>query len=132
MQQQDQDLKTQKILVIEDVPTMRELICWMLKQIPGVTVSDAVDSIPAARLVLDRRRPDLVLLDRVLPGPLGDDLIPYLKSQNIPYFVLVTSDTQSRVGLGSEPILVKPFGESTEDLEKDLARIRDAIVQKRG
>lgn len=137
MQQQSQSRKNWRILIVEDVPTMRELIVWIIEQIPGLAVSDAVDSVPAARLALDRRRPDLVLLDRILPGPLGDDLIPYLKSQNIPYWLLVTSDSpESNPGITPEnlkdTLLVKPFGESREALDRDLARIQQAISKKLG
>ena len=84
-----------------------------------------------ALLVLSHAMPDLILLDLMLPGLKGEELLPLLKkeegSQGIPVIVLsAKSDIPDKVKLlldGASDYVTKPF-----DLKELLARI---VVQLR-
>lgn len=86
------------ILIVEDIEAMRKLIRLVLEEAPRsgeyppVRVSGAVGSTFEARLELDRRRPDLVLLDAVLKTESGLDLLPDLKSRGVPAILLVAGE----------------------------------------
>ena len=73
-----------------------------------------------ALMLLERQRPDLVLLDLMLPGLSGEDLLP--KVQGVPVIVLsAKSDVQGKVELllgGAADYVTKPF-----DAKELLARI---------
>ncbi len=73
-----------------------------------------------ALYVLDRKRPDLVLLDLMLPGLDGEELLPRISG--IPVIVVsAKADVQSKVALllgGAADYVTKPF-----DLQELLARI---------
>jgi len=58
------------ILIVEDVPAVAELIRQTLIQISGLKVGrvSLVHSIHEARVLLLKDRPELILLDEVLPG----------------------------------------------------------------
>lgn len=84
-----------------------------------------------ALLVLSHAMPDLILLDLMLPGLKGEELLPLLKkeegSQGIPVIVLsAKSDIPDKVKLlldGASDYVTKPF-----DMKELLARI---VVQLR-
>lgn len=73
-----------------------------------------------ALLLLSQRKPDLVLLDLMLPGLSGEEVLPHIK--NIPVIVLSAKvDVQDKVALllgGAADYVTKPF-----DPDELLARI---------
>lgn len=79
-----------------------------------------------ALLLLDRRRPDLVLLDRMLPGLQGEEILPRITG--IPVIIVsAKAETGDKVQLllhGAADYITKPF-----DTAELLARI---TVQLRG
>ena len=73
-----------------------------------------------AKLVLSESKPDLILLDLMLPGLSGEELLPQIS--DIPVIVVsAKADTADKVGLllgGAADYITKPF-----DLAELLARI---------
>lgn len=73
-----------------------------------------------ALLLLQQRKPDLVLLDLMLPGLSGEEVLPHV--QNIPVIVLSAKvDVQDKINLllgGAADYITKPF-----DTGELLARI---------
>ena len=67
-----------EVLVVEDSPTQREIICGLLEQI-GLKVSIACDGVEALEH-LDKYSPDLVILDIVMPRLNGYQVCRKLKS----------------------------------------------------
>ena len=65
-----------KILIIEDEPNIRELILYNLKTngYDGIAAEDGVMGIT----MVQRERPDLILLDIMLPGKTGYDADDYI------------------------------------------------------
>lgn len=63
-----------KLLVIEDVPEMGELIRTTLEGIPGVEVRVA-HSVLEGRRTLLKDRPDCLFLDEIVPGENPYDLL---------------------------------------------------------
>jgi DNA-binding response OmpR family regulator len=120
-----------KILVIEDDPVARADLQARLKA-QGYTVALAADA-ASALTVVNRERPDLILLDLGLPAGDGFLVLERLRKietlASIP--VLVVSgrsdpETRKRVAaMGIAPLLVKPVG--TEAL---LGAIGSALETK--
>lgn len=80
-----------------------------------------------ALLLLDRRRPDLVLLDLMLPGLSGEEVLP--KISGIPVIVVsAKAGIEDKVNLllgGAADYLEKPF-DSRELLARIAVRLRDS------
>lgn len=119
------------ILVIEDEIPINELICIHLET-AGYEAVPFYDGEEVSRHLKENRQPcDLAILDIMLPGKDGFELLPELRSREIPViFLTARGDLHSKIrGLkdGAEDYLVKPFEmlELLVRVEKVLAR-RDA------
>lgn len=110
------------ILIIDDDAHIGDILERVLEQ-EGYQVSRAYSGTEAL-MVLSVARPDMVLLDLMLPGLSGEEILP--KIQDIPVIVLsAKADTDSKVSLllgGAADYVTKPF-----DTKELLARITVAL-----
>lgn len=106
------------IAIIDDDVHIGDVLTEILEN-EGYAVTRAYSGTEALYL-LSQSKPDLVLLDLMLPGLSGEEVLPHIK--NIPIIVLSAKvDVQDKVNLllgGAVDYVTKPF--STEEL---LARI---------
>ncbi|MDE2404565.1 MAG: response regulator transcription factor [Sphingomonadales bacterium] len=117
------------ILVVDDEPAIRRLLCTSLER-AGYGVCSA-GSAREAMGVTAAERIDLVLLDLGLPDRDGLELIPILRSSGSAVIVVSARDaTEQKVAaldLGANDYVTKPF-----DSEEVLARIRSALRTRLG
>jgi two-component system alkaline phosphatase synthesis response regulator PhoP len=105
----------QKILVVEDEPDIRKLVQYNLAQ-ERFKVLEAEDGEQALKL-LQHEKPDLLILDLMLPGLSGIELCRILKQRNetarMPILILTAKagEADRVVGLemGADDYLTKPF-----------------------
>lgn len=120
-----------RILVVEDEPAIAELIALNLRH-GGHGVAVASDA-EQGRCEVDAMLPDLVLVDWMLPGQSGIDLIRRWRSdartRELPIIMLTARgqerDKVAALDAGADDHLTKPF--SPNEL---LARIR-AVLRRR-
>jgi DNA-binding response OmpR family regulator len=116
------------VLIAEDDPDVRELIARKLRGegMDVMGVGDGISALDAARTM----RPDLVLLDVMMPGMTGlqicEELRSHVATRNLPV-VLITAraravDIETGYLAGADDYIVKPF--SPRDL---VARIRTGL-----
>jgi DNA-binding response OmpR family regulator len=117
------------ILIVEDEATLLETLTYNLEREGyGVTsVSDGLSAIEVAR----KNRPDLIILDVMLPGLDGFDVTRVLRQEmNIPILMLTARDDEiDRVlglELGADDYLTKPFSmrELKARIKAHLRRVR--------
>ena len=115
-----------KILIVEDEANIRELISYNLIN-NNYKVIEAEDGIAGLELAV-REKPDLILLDLMLPGRNGMDICRELreKGSKIPIIILTAKneDIDKVMGLefGADDYMTKPF--SVHEL---LARIKAVL-----
>jgi two-component system phosphate regulon response regulator PhoB len=105
----------QKILIVEDERDIADLVGFNLER-AGYDVLKAHDGITGAEVAI-RERPDLVILDLMLPGKDGYGVFKELRrdsrSRDIPVIMLTArAQTEDRIqGLeaGADDYLTKPF-----------------------
>jgi len=117
------------ILVVDDDPSIRTLLRRMLT-IEGYDVDEAADGATAVAK-LHARLPDLVLLDIMMPGQDGLDLLEGLRrTSDVPVILLTAKGEEADRVLGfrfgADDYVVKPF--STAEL---IARIT-ALLRRAG
>jgi two-component system phosphate regulon response regulator PhoB len=119
---------SQKVLVVDDEPVIRELIRLALES-AGFQVSEAGHA-EEARKVLQQTPPDLLLLDWMLPGRSGLELARELKrnsaTRSMPIIMLTAKgeerDKVEALDVGADDYITKPF--SPREL---TARIRAVL-----
>ncbi|MDE7298946.1 MAG: response regulator transcription factor [Lachnospiraceae bacterium] len=111
-----------RILIVDDDVHIGNMLKEVLSR-EGYAVSRAWSG-TEAKFVLSGERPDLVLLDLMLPGLSGEELLPEL--EGVPVIVVsARADVDSKVGLllsGAVDYVTKPF-----DVRELLARIAVAL-----
>lgn len=106
------------VLVIEDEPNIIEAISFILSRDGWrvVTHSNGVDAVEAVAA----RAPDLVILDVMLPGRSGFDILRDLRAEgstaDLPILMLTargqTQDREMAESLGASMFMAKPFSNS--------------------
>ncbi len=104
-----------RILIVEDEEDIRELVRYNLER-EGFSVSEAESGEEGLKKIT-KKRPDLILLDLMLPGKDGMQVCRELKQneedRSIPIIMMTArgeeSDIVAGLELGAEDYIVKPF-----------------------
>ncbi len=105
-----------RILIVEDSPTMRQLLVFALKRMKGVQIVEAQDGMDGLRKVTSDHF-DLVLVDINMPVMDGLKLISLIRSDAslaaMPICVITTEgaedDRERAIALGANEYLTKPI-----------------------
>ncbi len=119
-----------QILVVEDEPSVGEVVSLYLRR-AGYAVSVVRDG-KAALEALERQLPMLVVLDLMLPGADGWEIIRRLRERSDVPIILLTArkeETDRIAGLemGADDYVIKPF--SPQEL---VSRVRAVLRRARG
>ena len=114
-----------KILIIDDEPSIHTVISAYLKA-EGFDFKSAMDGSSGLSTALSYQ-PDIIILDVMLPGMDGIELLAHLRQESDVYVIMLTARTEETdkiVGLsvGADDYLTKPF--SPREL---IARIKAAM-----
>ena len=109
-------MSTHRILIVEDSPTMRQLMLFALKKLPGTEIIEASDGVDALRK-LPENRFDLVLTDINMPVMDGLKLLTMMKNnptyKEIPVVIITTEgreeDRKQGMALGAHDYIPKPI-----------------------
>lgn len=119
---------TQSVLIVDDEPMARTLLRLMLVR-AGFNVSEAEDGFDALEKV-KKNRPDIILLDVMMPGMDGFSVCQTLRDEqetaSLPIIMLSAKTDLDSINqglrVGATKYLTKPI--SPEDLTK---HVRDAL-----
>ncbi len=128
-------MSRQKIVIIEDEPDILEVLSYNLKR-EGYGVFTALSG-HAGLALIEKEKPELVLLDLMLPGMDGIELCRKLKNdprtRNI-LIIMVTakgeeSDVVLGLGVGADDYVAKPFSPK-ELVARVKAVLRRGLLQE--
>ena len=117
----------ESVLVVDDEPLVCDLLVRFLS-LRGYRAFGVNDGREALRIVGDTR-PDAILLDMILPGMAGIDVLRALREKEYPGGIIIMSGSQSEElleeawNLGPQEILLKPI-----DLDRLLTVIQLVLV----
>ncbi|WNV83956.1 response regulator transcription factor [Umezawaea sp. Da 62-37] len=119
-----------RLLVVEDESSIRELLAASLR-FAGFQVDTAATGAEALRHV-ERERPDLMLLDVMLPDRDGFEVVRWLRAagQSVPVLFLTARDAAddkvTGLTIGGDDYVTKPFS-----LEEVIARVHAVLRRTR-
>jgi DNA-binding response OmpR family regulator len=116
------------LLVVEDDQDISRLLCTLLHK-QGYEAEPAYSG-SEARLLLSMKTYDLVLLDLMLPGMSGDQLIKEIRERSFVPIIVISAKTAVKekvdiIKSGADDYITKPF-----DKEEVLARV-EAQLRRR-
>jgi DNA-binding response OmpR family regulator len=119
-----------RVLVVDDEPHIRTVLRGYLEA-AGFAVSEATDGETAVHEVR-RDPPDLVLLDVMLPGADGLEVLREVRTFSDVYVILVTARTEEidkllGLGVGADDYITKPFSP-----REVAARVKAVLRRDRG
>ncbi len=105
-----------KVLIVEDSPTMRQLISFALKRLRGVRIVEANDGVDGLKK-LSAEKFDLIFTDINMPIMDGLKLVSLLRNdanyKNTPVVVITTEgaqeDRERALALGANDYITKPI-----------------------
>jgi len=106
----------QRILIVEDSPTMRQLLVFALKRLKGAEIVEAQDGMDGLRKVTGDQF-DLAFIDINMPVMDGLKLISLIRGEpslaSMPICVITTEgakeDRERAISLGANEYLTKPI-----------------------
>ena len=117
-----------RILAVDDERPITELLRLSLSR-AGYTCVCAYDGLEAANLI-EKETFDLILLDIMLPGINGFELMEYIRTTGIPVIFLTAknavSDRVKGLRMGAEDYIIKPF-----DILELQARV-EGVLRRHG
>jgi two-component system chemotaxis response regulator CheY len=104
------------LLVVEDSPTMRQLIAFTLRRLQGCRILEAVDGVDALKK-LTTDRVDLVITDINMPMMDGLKLVSVIRgnprTKSLPIVIVTTEgaeeDCKRGLALGADAYIAKPI-----------------------
>ena len=134
MSQAPEVKKKPTILIVDDERSVVDTLSAVLS-IRGFEVLEAYSGEKASQLLQEQARPDLIVLDILLPGVNGLELCQQLKAdpelKNVPVLMItvITKDSDVadgfwRIGTGADDFVTKPFDPFVlaDRIERLLAR----------
>ena len=122
--------RNETILIVEDDPELRNGLAMNLR-LQGYDVITAADGESGMQRAFDAR-PELIVLDIMLPGWTGLDILEELRKrgEKVPVLILsalnTTPDKVAGLDLGADDYMAKPF-----DLPELIARIEVMLRRQR-
>ncbi|MBN2373837.1 response regulator transcription factor [bacterium] len=122
-----------KVLIIDDDPNVHRLVSLFLKKLEIETIITASNGMAGLEL-FDSEKPDLVLLDLVMPGIHGDEILKKIKDRDPDSRVVILSsiNTMEKVMTclehGALNYILKDS--SPEDLFENLKEVKSNLISQ--
>ena len=119
------------LLVVEDSPTMRQLIAFTLRRLHGCRILEAVDGVDALKK-MTTDKVDLVITDINMPMRDGLKLVTHIRgntrTKRLPIVIVTTEgaeeDRKKALALGANAYIAKPIQPS--DLLKTVTSLLES------
>jgi two-component system response regulator RegX3 len=125
---------SESVLIVEDEEVLAESIAFSLEA-EGYSVATVADGLEAVK-VIEESKPDLVLLDLMLPGLPGLDVLKRVReAHSMPVVILTAKSAEADkvigLELGADDYVNKPFS-MRELVSRVRAHLRRAKIEAKG
>lgn len=119
------------VLIVEDSPTMRQLVSFAMKRIPNSKIVEATDGVDALKK-LSAEKIDIILADINMPVMDGLKLVSLVRGnpayKDIPVIIITTEgaeeDKKKALAIGANAYLPKPIQ------TQELIRLVNELIGK--
>ncbi len=119
-----------KILIVEDSPTMRQVLAFALKRLGGVEIVEAQDGVDGLKKI-SKETFDLALIDINMPLMDGLKLVKLIRNdprcKDVPIAMITTEsgreDRERALNLGANEYLTKPVE------QRDVLRVARNLLK---
>ncbi len=119
-----------RILLVDDVPAVREALSWALENTPELKVVGQAGDGQSALAVASHLQPDIVILDIELPYLDGYEVAQKLKqADNCPLIVFLTVHTDDNSRHHALAVGADAFVEKGQGWSVLIAEIRDLLAR---
>jgi len=109
-------MSTYNVLVVEDSPTMRQLIVFALKRVRGLNITEANDGVDGLKKISSEKF-DLILTDINMPIMDGLKLVSLVRNdpnyKDVPIVIITTEganeDKERAMAIGANDYITKPI-----------------------
>ncbi len=109
-------MSTYNVLVVEDSPTMRQLIVFALKRVRGLNIVEANDGVDGLKKISTEKF-DLILTDINMPIMDGLKLVSLVRNdpnyKDVPIVIITTEganeDKERAMAIGANDYITKPI-----------------------
>lgn len=109
-------MSTYNVLVVEDSPTMRQLIVFALKRVRGLNIVEANDGVDGLKKISSEKF-DLILTDINMPIMDGLKLVSLVRNdpnyKDVPIVIITTEganeDKERAMAIGANDYITKPI-----------------------
>jgi len=118
-----------EVMIIEDDPMVRDINTKFLRKVEGFQLNSAAGNLTEAKILIEKGKVDLILLDIYLPKENGIDFLKWLRKKEIKVeVILITADKttvriQEAFRYGARDYLIKPF--TFERFKESLLTFKD-------
>ena len=121
-----------KVLIVEDSPTMRQLIAFSLKRLKNIKIVEASDGVDGLKK-LSQDAFNLIITDINLPVMDGLKLVSLIRKdavyKTVPIFIITTEggqeDRERAMALGANAYITKPIsGPQVLEMVKNYLNIK--------
>lgn len=108
-----------KVIIVDDSEMIRKYLRNLLSEFPNITLVGEATNTADAELLIDTRKPDLVILDLYMPGENGIHLISRLKhKKQTPIIMVLTNYPIEGLRYKSLEDGAQYFFDKSRDIEK--------------
>lgn len=108
-------METKRVLIVDDSPTMRQLLAFALKRLSGVSITEAANGVDGLKKITSERL-DLIFTDINMPVMDGLKLVNLVRKDpalnDVPIVVISTEgaeeDRNRAFALGANEYITKP------------------------
>ena len=120
-----------RVLIVDDSLLLRERLCCRLGSIEGIEIAGKASDVPGGIETFRRVNPDVVVLDLLMPGGSGIDVLEAIKRERpATIVVILTNHPLPQLRKKSQQAGAEYFFDKTQEFGK-VAEVLRGVVKNR-
>jgi len=120
-----------RVLIVDDSLILRERLCCRLGSIAGIEIAGMASDVPGGIATFRTVNPDVVILDLLMPGGSGIDVLEAIKRERPSTIVVIlTNHPLPQLRKRSAEAGAEYFFDKTQEFSKVAQVLRDVVKNR--